>query len=95
VSGGRACLVTGGGQERGRESSAESTSEQGEVGEQRAASKGARAQECGRRTCGRGRVHGKGRGREVGDGLMGGVHGTERERERERERESVREEQRR
>jgi hypothetical protein len=51
------------------------------VGEQRAASKGARAQERGRRTCGCGHVHGEGRGREVGDGLTGGVHGTERERE--------------
>jgi hypothetical protein len=47
--------------------------------------KGLRARERGRRTRGRGRVHGEGRGREVGDGLTGGVHGTERERTRMRE----------
>jgi hypothetical protein len=34
---------------------------------------------------GRGRVHGEGRGREVGDGLTGGLRGTERERARGRE----------
>jgi hypothetical protein len=43
---------------------------------------------------GRGRVHDEGRGREVGDGLTGGVHGTHThthtEREREIERESGR-----
>jgi hypothetical protein len=40
MSGGGACLVACIGQERGRESSAEGASERGEVGEQRAASKG-------------------------------------------------------
>jgi hypothetical protein len=85
MSGGGACLVACARQERGRESSAEGASERGEVGEQRAASKGARARERGRRTRGRGRVHGEGRGREVGDGLTGGVRGTERERTRVRE----------
>jgi hypothetical protein len=49
------------------------------VGERRAASKVVRARERGRRTRGRGRVHGKGREREVGDGLIGGLGGTERE----------------
>jgi hypothetical protein len=55
-----------------RESLAEGASERGEVGEQRAASKGTRARERGRRTRGRGRVHGEGHGREVGEGLTGG-----------------------
>jgi hypothetical protein len=64
---------------------AEGASERGEVGEQRAASKGAWAREHGRRTCGRGRVHGEGHGREVGEGLTGGVRGTERERAHVRE----------
>jgi hypothetical protein len=90
VSGGGACLVACAGQERGRESSAEGASERGEVGEQRATSKGARTQERGRRTHGRGCVHGEGRGREVGDRLTGGVRRTERERERERERADAR-----
>jgi hypothetical protein len=49
------------------------------VGERRVASKEAWARERGRRTCGRGRVHDEGRGREVGDGLIGGLGGTERE----------------
>jgi hypothetical protein len=48
------------------------------VGEQCTTSKGARARECGRRTRGHGHVHGEGCGREVGDGLTGGVHGAER-----------------
>jgi hypothetical protein len=78
MSGDEACLVACTGRERGQESLVEGANEQGEVGEQRAASKGARAQERGRRT--RDRVHGEGRGRVVGDGLMGGVHGIERER---------------
>jgi hypothetical protein len=50
-----------------------------EVGERCAAYKEARARECGRRTHGRGRIHGEGRGREVGDELTGGLGGTERE----------------
>jgi hypothetical protein len=79
MSGGKACLVACAGQERGRESLAEGASERGEVGEQRAASKGARARERGRRMRGHGRVHGEGRGREVGDRLTGGVRGTDRE----------------
>jgi hypothetical protein len=78
MSGGRACLVACVGKERGRESSAEGSSERGEVGEQRAASKGARARERGRRTRGRARVRGEGCGREVGDGLTGGVREAER-----------------
>ena len=86
MSGGGVCLVACAGQERGRESSAEGASERGEVGEQRAASKGARTRERGRRTRGRGRVHGEGRGREVGDGLTGGVRRTERGRADERAR---------
>jgi hypothetical protein len=85
VSGDRTCLVACVGQERGRESSAEGASERGEVGEQRAASKWARARERGRRTRGHGRVHDEGHGQEVGDGLTGGVHGTEREWARVRE----------
>jgi hypothetical protein len=58
VSGGGDCLVARAGRERGRESSAEGASEQGEVGERGTGSKGARV--CGghRRTRGRGRVHG-------------------------------------
>jgi hypothetical protein len=48
MSGGGACLVACAGQERGRESSTEGASERGEVGEQRAASKGVRARERGR-----------------------------------------------
>jgi hypothetical protein len=63
----------------GREGSAEGASEQGDMGERCAASKEARARERGRRTCSHGRVHGKGRGREVGDGLIGGLSRTERE----------------
>jgi hypothetical protein len=43
------------------------------------ASKEAWARERGQRTRGRGRVHGEGRGREVGDGLTGGLGGIERE----------------
>jgi hypothetical protein len=50
-------------------------------------SKGARACEGGQITRGGGRVHGEGRGREVRDGLTGGVCGTERERKGARERE--------
>jgi hypothetical protein len=42
-------------------------------------SKVARSCGGGRRTHGRGRVHGEGRGQEVGDGLIGGLRGTERE----------------
>jgi hypothetical protein len=49
-------------------------------------SKGARACEGGQITRGRGRVHDEGRGREVRDGLTGGVCGTEREKGRARER---------
>jgi hypothetical protein len=64
--------------ERGREGSAEGASERGEVGERRAASKEVRARERGRRTCGRRCVHGEGRGREVENGLIGGLGGTER-----------------
>jgi hypothetical protein len=45
VSGGGACLVARVGRERGRESSAEGASEQGEVGERGTGSKGAGA--CG------------------------------------------------
>jgi hypothetical protein len=58
---------------------AEGASKRGEVGEQHAASKVARTRERGRRTRARGHIHGKGRGLEVGDGLTGGVRGTERE----------------
>jgi hypothetical protein len=65
--------------EGAREGSAEGTSERGEVGERRAASKEARAREHGWRTRGHGRVHDEGRGQEVGDGLTGGLNGTERE----------------
>jgi hypothetical protein len=75
----RSYLVTSEERERGREGSAKGTSEQGEVGEQCAASKEVRARERGRRTRSRGRVHGEGREREVGDGLTGGLGGTERE----------------
>jgi hypothetical protein len=64
--------------ERAREGSAEGTSEQGEVGERCATSKEARARERGRRTCGHGRIHGEGRGREVADGLIDGLDRTER-----------------
>jgi hypothetical protein len=45
-------------------------------------SKGARTCGGGRRTRGRGCVHGEGRGWEVGDGLTGGLGGTEREKEK-------------
>jgi hypothetical protein len=45
------------GRERGQESSAEGASEQGEVGERGAGSKGARACGGGRGTRGRGRIH--------------------------------------
>jgi hypothetical protein len=76
----RTCLVACTRRERGRESLVEGANEQGEVGEQHAASKGARAQERGSRTRGRGRIHGERRGQEVGDGLTGGVRGTEKER---------------
>jgi hypothetical protein len=41
-------------------------------------SKGARMCGGGQRTSGRGHVHDEGRGREVGDGLRGGVRGTKR-----------------
>jgi hypothetical protein len=80
VSGGGACLVARVGQESGRESSTKGASEQGEVGERGSGSKGARACRGGRRTRGRGHVHGGGRGREVRDGLTGGGCGAERER---------------
>jgi hypothetical protein len=49
------------------------------VGEWGTGSKGARACRGGWRTRGRGRVHDEGRGREVRDGLTGGVHEAERE----------------
>jgi hypothetical protein len=52
------------------------------VGERGMGSKGVRACGGGRRTRGRGRVHGEGRGREVRDGLTGGVREAERERAR-------------
>jgi hypothetical protein len=52
------------------------------VGEQGEGSKVVRACGGGQRTCGHGRVHGGGHGREVRDGLTGGVCGTERERAR-------------
>jgi hypothetical protein len=52
------------------------------VGERGSGSKGARACRGGRRTRGRGHVHGGGRGREVRDGLTGGGCGAERESER-------------
>jgi hypothetical protein len=68
--------------ERGRESSVVGTSEQGEVGERGMGSKGARACGGGQRTRRRGRVQGEGRGREVRDGLTGGVREAERERAR-------------
>jgi hypothetical protein len=55
------------------------------VGDRGMRSKGARACGGGRRTHGRGCVHGEGRGREVRDGLTGGVRGTEREQARVRE----------
>jgi hypothetical protein len=42
-------------------------------------SKGVRTCGGGRRTRGRGRVHGEGCGREVGDGLTGGLGRIERE----------------
>jgi hypothetical protein len=71
----------------GRESSAKGANEQREVGEQGTGSEGARACGGGRRTRGRGHVHSEGRGREVRDGLTGGVRDAYRERERERERE--------
>jgi hypothetical protein len=60
-------------------------SEQGEVGERGTMSKGAGACRGDRRTRGRGHVHIEGRGREVRDGLMGGVRETERERARAKE----------
>jgi hypothetical protein len=50
----------------------------GKVGSGVRGSKGARTCGGGRRTRSRGRVHGEGRGREFGDGLTGGLHGTER-----------------
>jgi hypothetical protein len=80
VSGGGACLVALAGRERGRESSAEGASEQGEVGERGTGSKGARACRGGQRMRGHGRVHGGGRGWEVRDELTGGgPRGRERE----------------
>jgi hypothetical protein len=78
VSGGGAWLVACAGRERGRESSVELANERGEVGERGTGSKGARACRGGRRTRGRGRVPGEGRGREVRDGLTGGVREAER-----------------
>jgi hypothetical protein len=72
VSGDRACLVARAGRESGRESLAKGVSEQGEVGERGAGSKGAGACRGGQRT--------RGRGREVRDGLTGGDRGAERER---------------
>jgi hypothetical protein len=79
VSGSGACLVT----RAGRESSAKGANEQREVGEQGTGSEGARACGGGRRTRGRGHVPGEGRGREVRDGLTGGVRDAYRERESE------------
>jgi hypothetical protein len=52
------------------------------VGERGTGSKGARTCRGVRRTRGRGRVHGEGCGREVRDGLTGGVREAERERSR-------------
>jgi hypothetical protein len=49
------------------------------VGERGTWSKGARACGGGRRTCGHGRVHDGGHGRQVRDGLTGGVREAERE----------------
>jgi hypothetical protein len=66
--------------DRGRESSTVGTSEQGEVGERGMGSKGVRACGGGRRTRRRGCVHGEGRGRDVRNGLTGGVREAERER---------------
>ena len=51
----------------------------GEVDEPHAASKEERSREHGQRTRGRGRVQGEGCGREVGDGLTGGLDRTKRE----------------
>jgi hypothetical protein len=82
----RSCLVACAGRERGRESSTEGTSEQGGVGERGTGSKGARACGGGWRTRGRGRVHGGGCGREVRDGLTGGVREAERARASENKR---------
>jgi hypothetical protein len=82
VSSDGACLVARVGRESGRESSVEGVSEQGEVGERGTGSKGVGACGGGRRTRGRGRVHGGGSGREVRDGLTGGDRGAERKRAR-------------
>jgi hypothetical protein len=81
-----AWLVTCAGRERGRESSTKGANEQGEVGERGTGSKRARACIGGRRTCGRGRVHGKGRGQEVRDRLTGGIREAERKSARVRKR---------
>jgi hypothetical protein len=64
----------------GARGSAEGASERGKWASRARGSKGARMCRGGRRTRGRGRVHGEGHGREVGDGLTGGVREIERER---------------
>jgi hypothetical protein len=80
VSGGRACLVARVGERGGERARLRVQVSDGKVGEQGMGSKGARACGGGRRTRRRGRVHDEGCEREVRDGLMGGVRGTERER---------------
>jgi hypothetical protein len=81
VSGGGACLVACAERERGRESSAESANEQGEVAERGMGSKGARACEGGWRTRGRGRVHGGDVGERLGTTDGWGSRRKERESE--------------
>jgi hypothetical protein len=85
VSGVGTCLVARAERERGERARLRAQVSRGKVGEWGTRSKGARTCGGGPRMRGRGRVHGEGRGREVRDGLTGGVRGTERERARVRE----------
>jgi hypothetical protein len=79
----RSSLLAWAERERGREGVAEGANERGEVGEKGRGSKGARAQGCGRRTRGRGHVHG-------GEIVGGRLRTTDRWGRQGRERESGR-----
>jgi hypothetical protein len=75
MSGDGACLVACAGEREGEGVRLRAQVSGGKWASGARGSKRARTCGGGRRTRGRGRVHGEGRGREVGDGLTGGVRG--------------------